>query len=693
MKRVVPVISCIGLIAMAMIGIWALDAGIIGKIMSTVAIMGLLALVIPRVYVTKKVEHSAVGIVAQLIKSRELNKSSFTESTAAADPNLTYIFKEFSLAISSFRRSVEDTSRLAGAVIETANDSADISKKMLTANSAVARGAEQQAQDTEACMNTISLLSQKFDKVFEAITTTEGKVVTLSQLSTTGNINVLDTIEKTQQTKDAFLGVMKMVRQLRERATSVTQIVGAITEIANQTNLLSLNASIEAARAGEAGRGFAVVAEEVRKLSDQSFQSAKQISDILGAIRQEIESTTDLIENTATRLADQENAVGEVHMAFGNIEQNIKSVAEQQYVVKANMAELQSMQNSLVDAITSIAEVAQQSAATSQEATSMNMQLGQANSMVYDMAERLRSIIAEIGKYTCEFKVDSEIRNKMKIALVSLNPADNEFNRGMVANTVKAAEKYDYELVVRSPSTSNLEGQIKVLEELENAGISYLILIPASKDGLTAVINRFASKGIKTLCIDSDAPGSKRLSYIGTDNYSAGCSMGQMIVKHLKGEGNVVISSPNETSENMRERIRGIRQVLNGHTKISIIASQTGYTDPDERARDLERIILKHPDCDMIAGINTGFTIAVGKLRQKVNLRGKKIIGFDNTPSNLAAIKAEILDAVVAQRQDIFGEVAIKKIYDHSKGNILKDTETLDTYEINKINVGAITKS
>lgn len=693
MKQRFATYGAVALCFAGIITIWILEPGTWTNSIATALLLGMLLTLILGTRTTAQGKNSAAQQVAELIRTGNLKQSAFAEQVESTDKDLKYIFDEFCTAAGSFRTTVSDMGKLSGAVIETANDSAEIAGSMLAANNAVAKGAGQQAQDTEACLHTISTLSQKFDNVFAAINSAEDKIQTLHDFCTAGSVNVVGTMEKSKQTREVFLDVQQVVTRLRDSANNVTQIVGAITEIANQTNLLSLNASIEAARAGEAGKGFAVVAEEVRKLSEQSFRSAKQISDILGTIKQEIDATTSLIDTTAGKVAEQEQAVGEVQTAFENIDQNVKRVTEQQYIVKDNMSELENMKNSLVDAVSSIAAVAQQSAASSQQAASMNMRLKQSGEILYDLAERLKHTVESVSAYTNKFATDTEERAKIKVALVPNQAADGEFNRKMTENTVKAARKYDFDLIVKAPNPATPEAQNQVLKELEQSGINYLILISTSQEGITPAVNRYHDKGIPTICVDSDAPGSKRLAYIGTDNYEAGCCMGKLIIKYLKGQGNVIISSPDETAENMKARIKGIRDTLAACSKIQIVASQTGYSHPDERARDLERLLREHPECDLIAGINTGFTKAVEKLRQKIDIKEKKVIGFDNTPGNLAAIQDGILDAVVAQRQDIFGEIAIKRIYDHSNGTSLKNTEYLDTYEINKTSVGAILRT
>jgi methyl-accepting chemotaxis protein len=94
-------------------------------------------------------------------------------------------------------------------------------------------------------------------------------------------------------------GSVEMVADLEKQAASIGDIVKAVARIADQTNLLALNAAIEAARAGKHGKGFAVVADEVRTLAETSEKSAKQISDLVGQIQQEVKVIAEGISSSA----------------------------------------------------------------------------------------------------------------------------------------------------------------------------------------------------------------------------------------------------------------------------------------------------------------------------------------------------------------------------------------------------------
>lgn len=622
----------------------------------------------------------------QVLTLLEQGKLLETPDNIAGDAAVTKIFQQFTTVIKQFRSSITDILRLSHVVIDTAADSSALAESMLTANNAVAKGAMQQAQDTDDCLQAISALAAKLDNVSSAISVTETKISALNSLNNSSSKNVQDALVKSDETKQLFIHLTQTVSKLNESANNVNHIVGVMTGIANQTNLLSLNASIEAARAGEAGKGFAVVAGEVRKLSEQSFNSLQQIGEIISSIKQEIESTTSLIDSTAEKFNVQLASVYEVNTAFQQIDQNVKDAVEQQAIVKSSMTEVLSLKNNILDAVTSVAAIAEETAVTSEETTSMNMRLKQSGEVLLDLAAKLKATVEAANGEVSQYQTAVTAKSQTKIALVTVNPGNNQFNSALVENAKKAAKRFDFELIVAWPDKPTYEEQVKLLNQLAAQNIQGLILIPAS-DELAPLIDKFYEQGIVTVCIDSDVPKSKRIGYIGTDNYAAGRNMGKLIEKHLGGKGNVIISSHTDKWPNMKARLQGLTEYLAGKPGINIVATQIGFPDFDERARELEQVAAKHPEYDMIACINMVFAPVVDRLKQRINLTNKKILGFDNIQDNIKALEQKTLTAVLAQRQDLFGEVAVKYIFDHQEKRPIKAIEYLDTFEINQNNI------
>jgi len=113
----------------------------------------------------------------------------------------------------------------------------------------------------------------------------------------------------------------ELARESQSRVNQTDQVLGLISNIASQTNLLGLNAAIEAARVGEQGRGFGVVAEEIRKLAGTSAQSITEVGSIIAAIRKDSEVTY-------TQMNDMQNAIGQISVAINQIAESIQQITQ-----------------------------------------------------------------------------------------------------------------------------------------------------------------------------------------------------------------------------------------------------------------------------------------------------------------------------------------------------------------------------
>ena len=134
--------------------------------------------------------------------------------------------------------------------------------------------------------------------------------------------------EKAKQTTEITAKVGENINSLRRESEIINSFVGTITEISEQTNLLSLNASIEAARAGEAGRGFSVVAEEIRKLADDSAAAAREIRTNVEQISARTMNSVDSAKEAETMVASQTEAVEQVVSVFLEMQERMKKLVE-----------------------------------------------------------------------------------------------------------------------------------------------------------------------------------------------------------------------------------------------------------------------------------------------------------------------------------------------------------------------------
>lgn len=167
----------------------------------------------------------------------------------------------------------------------------------------------------EALSRSIGL-SRETTKEAEKIVEVSQEGVQIGERSKTAYEHILLNIRKTRES----------LRKLSDSVSRVNKATSSVREISEQTNLLALNAAIEAARAGEVGKGFAVVAEEVRKLSQKSSESTKEIGEVVDQIRAMSEETGILMESTEKVVGAGAEATAETGQAFGSIHKAVSNL-------------------------------------------------------------------------------------------------------------------------------------------------------------------------------------------------------------------------------------------------------------------------------------------------------------------------------------------------------------------------------
>jgi len=663
---------------------------LLGSILFIVGILGNLF----SIFFLDKGKEKDVDIVYTKIKNKDLLVDNIVKKLEKENEKLYYLFDEFTKVIRDFRTSIEEMTNLSKVVKQTANESSLLSQNLIDINNFIVEGAQKQAMDAENVTKDLIELSNSFDRMFNNINEIEDEINKLKEKSNKGISNISVSMKESEEMQTAFSKAIQTEQALKNSVDNAYKIISSIDSLAERINLVSLNAAIEAARAGEAGRGFSVVAQEIRDLAEQSNNLVQEIGETLKLINEKVDSTIELINHLDERANSQLEANSEVYDTFKDIYFSIADSITKLSALKDSVSELADIKDSVINSITNIASLSQEFAASTEEAQSISEMQKESNLMLFDLAQKLMKTVQEVSAGIANYNIDVQGKKVKKIGFVHLLPEDHPFITEMIKNGQKTAERYGYEFLVNCPEAGaqRFERQIEKIRELETKGINYLILTPADSERFVSVINELDEKGVKTICIDSDCPNSKRLSFIGTDNYAAGIKMGEVIAKHLKNKekGDVIISMTDRNRTNMVERLTGVEDELKKHKNLKIIAMDYGKINTTDRIKNLEELVRKYPHFDLMAGLDAHFCEMVEILKKKCNLTDKIFIGFDNIPKNIELLEKGVVDAIVAQRQELFTNIAIRKIYSYEAGNPETGVELLDTYEINKINVGAL---
>ncbi len=233
-----------------------------------------------------------------------------------------------------------------------------------------ANGSKAQAVATSESARTMEEMSSGIFKIAESANAIVDSSAKTSEDVQNGNQKVIVVTEQMEAIRQSVEESASIMEQLQKHSGQISEMSTAIVDIAEQTNLLSLNAAIEAARAGEQGRGFAVVANEVRKLADQSKQTADRIQEIIIQVTSLTQDASEVMKRKVH--ADVQKGIvvtTEAREAFTNIQASTQHIVEQIHDVSAITEQMSASAQEVSASMREIAQIAQGMAASSQSVT------------------------------------------------------------------------------------------------------------------------------------------------------------------------------------------------------------------------------------------------------------------------------------------------------------------------------------
>ena len=298
--------------------------------------------------------------------------------------------KEVEHVLKEVKSSVEILVNSNASLQHNAATTGQISEEVTTAFQEIANGVESQATSVLDISQAIQQMNDTVTHTREASAEMRHKSHGTAAITKNGQREMIGLAAKMTEIAATTAKTSEVMQQLSTNNQKIGDIVAMIVEIANQTNLLSLNASIEAARAGEQGRGFAVVSTEIRKLSQHAQDASADIASILGTIQESIEHAVSMVEEGLTAAQSGKHSADQIEQLFAEIKDNSEQVFTQAEQLEAMNEGIQQSSSHVLNEVTSVASITEQTSASVEEVlASVEMQ-----------QQRIRDIVASINSLT-----------------------------------------------------------------------------------------------------------------------------------------------------------------------------------------------------------------------------------------------------------------------------------------------------
>lgn len=296
----------------------------------------------------------------------------------------------------------EASTVLDASASETARSVEQVEKAM----SEIADGASSQASETQTATENVIIMGNMIEETNSEVE----KLRTNARAMRDAGNSAMDILQElssvNQKTKEAMYIIFEQTNVTNESALKIKEATNIITDIAEETNLLSLNASIEAARAGEQGRGFAVVAGQIQKLAEQSNESARQIEEITNVLIEEAHKSVKTMEDVRGVIEKQNANVQNTQHAFENVKSGIDLSIDGIRTIAGKTAKLDEARVKVVDVVQNLTAIAQENAASTEETSASAAEVGSIMSNIADNAEQLHQIAVKLEESVNQFVIE-----------------------------------------------------------------------------------------------------------------------------------------------------------------------------------------------------------------------------------------------------------------------------------------------
>lgn len=365
-----------------------------------------------------KKSNKAINDIVSSLKKLEDGELSFyiEDNTFDRNDELGVIAESSADLRDKLQDVIKSTLLLSGKVTSSGDNlaaSADtalhVADQVASAVDSISKGAVAQAENVESSMNNTNEMGDSIDDITSS-------VEELSKASTEMLEDANRTVDainelmiQNEQVMKSMSDIHSQIKDTNEAVKNIQEASSSITSIAEQTHLLSLNASIEAAHAGEYGKGFAVVASEIGTLAVQSKEAAVSINEILEKLVSESKMSVDTIEKLNDAFNDQNTQLNNTKNNMDGVVENVNNVDSSTKTISDKVHMLNSLKKSFADIITELSAISQQNAASTEETNASMEELNATFAIINEAAAELKNLAASLNSKINYFSIDNTV--------------------------------------------------------------------------------------------------------------------------------------------------------------------------------------------------------------------------------------------------------------------------------------------
>ena len=348
--------------------------------------------------VVGNLDQIAEGKLNFKVPDKLLNRSDEVGKSARA---VYSVVTGFSRIITDIHNSMKNMNEFTGTFTSNFESIGQSISSVNTAVTEIAEGATTQAADTQKVSESMNDMSNALNRTADSINALSSSAANMKDSNATVDSTLKELLEISSHTQKSVDQVQEQTNITNESAQAIQAATDIIAGIANQTNLLSLNASIEAARAGEMGRGFAVVAEEIRGLADQSRESADKIRGIVENLISNSNQSVEIMNGVVGEIHQQNEKLGATLNVFGTLNQEVQKVVGEINVISQELDHIESYKTDVVEKIDGLTEISQNNAASTEETAATMDQLA-------EIVEECRQATAQLNMIANELNANAK---------------------------------------------------------------------------------------------------------------------------------------------------------------------------------------------------------------------------------------------------------------------------------------------